>query len=70
MLPAQEVIASALGVAARLLRLEGQAGTLAPGAGADLLLLDADPLADLAVLADPARMPVIMQAGRFVRNRL
>ena len=69
-LPAQEVIASALGVAARLLRLEGKVGTLEPGAHADLLLLDGDPLADLSVLADPARMPVVMQAGRFVRNRL
>ena len=69
-LPAQEVIASALGVAARLLRLEGRAGTLQPGAYADLILVDGDPLADLSVLADPARMPVIMQAGRFVRKAL
>ena len=69
-LPAQEVIASALGVAARLLRLEGQAGTLQPGAHADLLVLDGDPLADLSVLADQSRMPVVMQAGRFVRNLL
>ena len=69
-LPAQEVIASALGVAGRLLRMEERIGILEPGAYADLLLLDGDPLSDLKVLADPARMPVIMQGGHFVRNRL
>ncbi len=69
-IPAQEVIASALGEAARLLRLAGKIGTLAPGAHADLIVLDGDPLATPAHLADPARLLAIMQAGRFVTNRL
>ena len=67
-LPPRAVLASALGTAARLLRMEDRIGTLAPGAHADLLLLDGNPLDNLAVLTDPARMPGIMQAGRWVRR--
>jgi len=68
-LPAHEVIASATSVAARLLRMEGRIGTVAPGAFADLLVVDGDPLADLSLLAGQGRhMPAIMRAGRFVKD--
>ena len=70
-LPAHEVIASATHVAARLLRMEGQLGVIAPGAIADVLVVDGNPLDDLALLTGQGRhMPVIMQAGRFVKNTL
>lgn len=39
-----------------------------PGAYADLLLVDGDPLADLAVLADPANLTVIMKNGEIIRD--
>ncbi|MEV4410319.1 amidohydrolase family protein [Catellatospora sp. NPDC049609] len=45
-------------------------GVVRPGAYADLLLVDGDPLADLAVLADPANLAVIMKDGALVRNTL
>ncbi|MGW0810165.1 amidohydrolase family protein [Nonomuraea sp. NPDC002799] len=41
-------------------------GTLADGAHADLLVLDADPLEDIGALADPGRVRHVVQAGRVV----
>lgn len=70
-LPAMEVIRSTTLHAARLLRQEGRIGCVAPGALADLIVIDGDPLADLALLGDQgAHMPLVMQGGRFIRNRL
>lgn len=40
-----------------------RSGQLQPGYDADLLTLDADPLADLSVLADPARITGVWKAG-------
>ncbi len=51
--PNLDVIRSATSTAARLLRMENDIGTLRPGAFADLLVLDADPEQDLAVLTAP-----------------
>lgn len=68
-LPAHEVIASATHVAAKLLRLEGRIGTVAPGAHADLIVVDGDPLKDLSLLTRQGRhMPVIMKGGAFVKR--
>ncbi len=68
-LPAHEVIASATHIAARLLRMEGQIGVIAPGAYADLIVVDGDPLKDLALLTRQGRhMPVIMKNGRFEKR--
>jgi imidazolonepropionase-like amidohydrolase len=71
-LPAHEVIASATHVAAKLLNLSGKIGTVAPGAHADLIVVDGDPLADLSLLTRQGRhMPIIMKEGAFVkRSRL
>jgi imidazolonepropionase-like amidohydrolase len=70
-LPAQEVIASATFVAARLLRMEGKIGAIAPGAFADLVVVDGNPLADLSLLTGQGRhMPAIMLGGRFVKNMI
>ncbi|UFU06729.1 metal-dependent hydrolase family protein [Ruania halotolerans] len=43
----------------------GEFGTLAAGAAADLLVLDADPLADISALRS---MHAVVQAGRAVRD--
>ena len=70
-LPAIEVLRSATIYAAELLRLEGRAGIIEPGADADLLVVDGDPLTDWRLLEDQgARIPVIMQAGRFIKREL
>src|SRR5919202_4518072 len=59
---AAEIVRSATAVGARLLRLEGQVGLVAPGAYADLLLVDGNPLEDVRVLAAPDRhLRLVMQ---------
>lgn len=65
--PPAEVIKSATSTAARLLRMTGQLGTLAPGAHADLLVLDSDPLADLSVLTRPQQhLRYVVKAGQLI----
>jgi imidazolonepropionase-like amidohydrolase len=56
-------IAAATRVAARLLGLDDEIGTVEPGKQADLLFVEGDPLADLARLASPV---AVMQGGRIV----
>jgi imidazolonepropionase-like amidohydrolase len=68
-LPAHEVIGSATHVAAKLLKLEGQIGTIAPGAHADLIVVDGDPLKDLSLLTRQGKhMPLIMKGGAFMKR--
>ncbi|MDJ1157538.1 amidohydrolase family protein [Chelatococcus sp. SYSU_G07232] len=70
-LPAAEVIRSATADAAALLGMAGQVGSIAPGAHADLVVVDGNPLADLLHLTGQGRhMPAIMKAGRFLKNKL
>jgi imidazolonepropionase-like amidohydrolase len=69
--PPADILRSATTVAARLLRLEGKVGVVAPGAYADLLVVDGDPLQDIAVLTDPQRrLKLIMARGRLCLNRI
>ena len=66
-----EILRSATTIPAQILRLDGQVGTLMPGAWADLLLVDGNPLKDLTLLEDQGRhLSAIMQAGRFHKRRL
>ena len=68
-LPALQVIAGATHIAAKLCRMEGEIGTIAPGAHADLIVVDGNPLADLSLLTrQGAHMPIIMQAGAFAKR--
>ena len=66
-----EVLQSATSVNARLLGRERELGVVARGALADLIVVDGDPTVDLSLLLGQGeRMPVVMKAGRFVRDRL
>lgn len=66
-----EIIRSATTIGARLCRLEGEAGVIAAGASADLLVVDGDPLEDISVLqGDGAHMAAIMTRGQFAKNQL
>lgn len=70
-LPAHEIIASATTVAAELLRMEGKLGIVAPGALADLLVVDGNPLTDISVLTGQGeRIAAILKDGVFVKNTL
>jgi imidazolonepropionase-like amidohydrolase len=66
-----EIIRSATTIPAQILRLVGKVGTLQPGAWADLIVVDGDPLQDLALLEDQGKhLSVIMKAGKLHKNRL
>jgi imidazolonepropionase-like amidohydrolase len=70
-LPAQTVISSATGIAAKLCRMEGQIGTIAPGAFADLIVVDGDPLQDLSLLTGQGKhIPMIFKGGDIVKNAI
>jgi imidazolonepropionase-like amidohydrolase len=70
-LPAHEIIASATSVAASVVGMKGQLGVIAPDAYADLIVVDGNPLADLAVLGGQGeRIAAIMKGGAWVKNEL
>ncbi|HEY8610680.1 MAG TPA: amidohydrolase family protein, partial [Roseomonas sp.] len=70
-LPVHEILESATTLAAKLCMMEGEIGILAPGAKADLLVVDGNPLKDLACLQNQgAAMLAIMRDGRFFKNEL
>lgn len=67
--PVLDVVRSATTTAAALLGRSGTLGIVAPGAVADLLVLDADPLADVGVLADIGRhLDLVVQGGAVVHR--
>jgi imidazolonepropionase-like amidohydrolase len=69
--PAIEIIRSATTIGAEVLRMEGQIGTLKPGAFADVIVVDGDPLKNLACLEGQGRhIDLIMKAGKVYKNRL
>lgn len=61
-----EAIMTATSQAARLIGMENQIGTLAPGMIADLIVVDGNPLAHIDHLRNRSRLVGVMQAGRFV----
>ncbi len=64
--PMQAIVAST-GTAAACIGLDKEVGTLGPGKYADLLLVEGDPLADVRVLQDRARLRMVMKGGvRYV----
>lgn len=65
-----EALQAATSVAADACGLGDRAGQLAPGYSADLVLVDGDPLRDLKLLLDPARIPRVMVAGRWQKGDL
>jgi imidazolonepropionase-like amidohydrolase len=71
-LPAIDVLRSACQVNADLLRMPGRIGCIRPGAFADLLVVDGNPLEDLSMLgsATGEHLAVIMQDGRFHKRRI
>lgn len=66
-----DILRSATSVAAEVLMEPGRLGTIAPGAWADILLVDGNPLEDVTVLAQDGRaLPLIMKAGELVKCQL
>jgi imidazolonepropionase-like amidohydrolase len=68
-LPAFEVIQSATTTNAALLQRPGELGVVAPGALADLLVVDGNPLADLNLLQEQGKhLLLIMKGGKLYKN--
>jgi imidazolonepropionase-like amidohydrolase len=69
--PPADLIRSATTTAARLLGLTGEVGVVAPGAFADLLVIDGNPLDDIRVLTTPQRtLKLIMKSGQIYKHEL
>jgi imidazolonepropionase-like amidohydrolase len=65
------ILRSATVVNAELLMQKGVLGTVAPGAYADLLVVDGNPLSDIRILAEPERtLKLVMKGGVIYRNEL
>jgi imidazolonepropionase-like amidohydrolase len=58
-----QALQSATGWAAECLGIEREIGTVAKGKLADLVIVDGDPLADLRILADLARIRLVVKDG-------
>ncbi len=65
--PLEGVAAATLG-SARALGLP-DVGAVTPGAVADLLVVDGDPVEDIHILRDPARIRMVIQDGQIVAGR-
>ena len=66
-----DVLRSATSINAEILQMAGQLGCIQAGALADILVLEGNPFADLALFRKPEKnIPVIMKGGALVRNRL
>jgi len=64
-----QAIKAATGTAASILGKAGNVGALTPGAWADLLVVDGDPLTDIRVLGDHERIRLVILEGRAVAGR-
>jgi len=70
-MPAIDVIRSATLIGAEVVRQDGKLGVIEPGAFADLLVVDGDPLKDLDLFKDGGpHLAAIVKGGRFHKNAL
>ena len=66
-----EILRSATIVNAEILNRSAELGVIAPGALADLLVVDGDPLEDLSLLEEQGKhLPIIMKGGQLFVDRL
>lgn len=66
-----DVLRSATSVNAELLQMSGELGCIQPGALADILVVDGDPLAELNMFQEAeGTIPLVMKGGTLVRNAL
>jgi imidazolonepropionase-like amidohydrolase len=66
-----EIIRSATIIGAEIVRMEGKLGVIEPGAFADLLVVDGNPLKDLRLLQDQGRhLSVISKGGHLHKHCL
>jgi imidazolonepropionase-like amidohydrolase len=69
MTPMQAIVATTK-TASECIHMQQDVGTIEAGKLADLLVVDGDPLADIKLLQDKARLLLIMQGGHAHKNAL
>jgi imidazolonepropionase-like amidohydrolase len=69
-IPALDVIGWATRNGAEMLGMKDDLGTIEAGKLADLLVVNGDPVKDIKVLQDRAKLDVIMKGGKFVECQL
>jgi imidazolonepropionase-like amidohydrolase len=67
--PMQAIVAATKN-SAEVCRVSDKVGVLEPGKLADILVVDGNPLEDIAVLQDKARLKLVMKAGEAYVNKL
>ena len=65
-----QALQAATGWAAECCGREADLGTVEPGKLADLVVVSGDPLADISVLRDPARIALVIKDGAIAANRM
>ena len=65
-----DVLRSATSINAEIIQRGGELGVIGPGARADLIALDENPLENPKVFANRGAMPLIVKGGRFIRREL
>ncbi|MDT0684496.1 amidohydrolase family protein [Roseicyclus sp. F158] len=66
-----DVLRSATSVNAEIVQKEGELGVIAPGAIADILVVDGNPLEDMAIIAEPEKnLRLIMKDGAIYKTDL
>jgi len=63
-----EALLSATRYGGEIMMMGGELGQLKDGYLADLLLVDGDPLSNLAILRDPAKLLAVMKDGVFYKE--
>ena len=63
-----EALVAATRTNAEILGLSGQVGVITPGAQADLVLWNGNPVEDPELFADPANAVLVLKAGRVVKD--
>jgi imidazolonepropionase-like amidohydrolase len=65
-----EAIVAATKYGSQLMRMEDETGTVEEGKFADLLVVDGDPLENIAILQDRPRLAMVMKDGKVMVNTL
>jgi imidazolonepropionase-like amidohydrolase len=66
-----EILRQATSINAEMMQQAGRLGCIAPGAAADLLVVDGDPLADIGCIAEDGKhLRAVVRKGELVRNEL
>ncbi len=68
-LPARDILLSATTIGARLVGMKGRLGTLAPGAIADLVVVEGNPLDDITPLAHPEKNLFLVMKEGVIHHR-